>query len=562
MTSEMQPAAVRPRVRLQDSGEALLLEDVLEPLLGADLRGAVRLHGPPGSGRATALNEIARICGAVPGLRILHRPDLRGVEEAAREGLVIHDGPAVPSELVAWALEPWDQDACLEYLLASAPEECARVLAEAASEKDGPALLGSPELWVLVLDRLVADPRLGSVRAALRAELDESDHERLVELRSRHLALRALWRAREFVDFPLLGLARFEHGLVDEEELHEVVIALREREEARRSLHGLLIGPEDARQAHAATLLHLAEGGWSPARGTRPCLREASLPGARWGGLSLEKLDVRRGDLTRADLHGACLRRGLIGEVRAVRANFSGVDAERLMAGHCVLRSASLRGARLERAVLMYADLRDALLDEASLESAVLNHARLQGASLRDCNLRGAALEHCDLSASALEGAQFDEAHLQRANLSGVELPGARLEGACLQAADLTGSRMPDARLRGADLKRTGLAEIAWTRADLREADLRGASFHPGSTRSGLLSGAPASWGTRTGFYTEDLRELAHHSPELARKADLREADLRGARLDGLDWYLIDLRGARLDPEARGLAARCGALLD
>src|SRR3712207_7636310 len=38
-----------------------------------------------------------------------------------------------------------------------------------------------------------------------------------------------------------------------------------------------------------------------------------------------------------------------------------------------------------------------------------------------------------------------------------------------------------------ADLRNTGLADVEWEGADLRDADLRGASFHMGSTRSGLV---------------------------------------------------------------------------
>ena len=94
------------------------------------------------------------------------------------------------------------------------------------------------------------------------------------------------------------------------------------------------------------------------------------------------------------------------------------------------------------------------------------------------------------------------------------------------------------------------------------QATLRGVRFHLGSTRSGMLAGAPPSWGTRTGFYTEELRELSCSSPERVRKADLREADLRGARLEGVDLYLVDLRGAQLDELGLQQARLTGAILD
>ena len=79
-----------------------------------------------------------------------------------------------------------------------------------------------------------------------------------------------------------------------------------------------------------------------------------------------------------------------------------------------------------------------------------------------------------------------------------------------------------------------------------RGADLRGASFHMGSSRSGLVDSTIASLGTRTGFYTDDYNEQDFKSPEEIRKANLRGADLRGAKIDGVDFYLVDLRDAPL----------------
>jgi uncharacterized protein YjbI with pentapeptide repeats len=38
-------------------------------------------------------------------------------------------------------------------------------------------------------------------------------------------------------------------------------------------------------------------------------------------------------------------------------------------------------------------------------------------------------------------------------------------------------------------------------------------------------------------------------------------ADLRGARLDGVDFYLVDLRGALIDDDALEHAERTGGIL-
>jgi uncharacterized protein YjbI with pentapeptide repeats len=50
--------------------------------------------------------------------------------------------------------------------------------------------------------------------------------------------------------------------------------------------------------------------------------------------------------------------------------------------------------------------------------------------------------------------------------------------------------------------------------------------------------------------------------PEDVRKANLRNCDLRGAHVEGTDFYLVDLRGARLEPAQRRWLERCRAILD
>jgi uncharacterized protein YjbI with pentapeptide repeats len=132
-----------------------------------------------------------------------------------------------------------------------------------------------------------------------------------------------------------------------------------------------------------------------------------------------------------------------------------------------------------------------------------------------------------------------------------------------LQGAHLSGSKMPGADLRYTDLTGAYLAEIDWEDADLRGADLQAATFHMGSSRSGLVGSPIASEGTRTGFYTDDYDAMQFKSPEEVRKANLRGADLRGAKFfRTLDLYLVDLREARLDPDQLEHARHCRAILE
>jgi uncharacterized protein YjbI with pentapeptide repeats len=50
-------------------------------------------------------------------------------------------------------------------------------------------------------------------------------------------------------------------------------------------------------------------------------------------------------------------------------------------------------------------------------------------------------------------------------------------------------------------------------------------------------------------------------APEEIHKAKLCGADLRGAKLHGVDFYLVDLRGARFDAAFAQQLTQCGAIL-
>ena len=92
-------------------------------------------------------------------------------------------------------------------------------------------------------------------------------------------------------------------------------------------------------------------------------------------------------------------------------------------------------GANLRRADLSDADLSGANLRRADLSGADLSGADLSGADLRRADLSGADLSGADLSDANLSGADLSDANLSGANLSGADLSGADLSGADLSGA-------------------------------------------------------------------------------------------------------------------------------
>lgn len=125
----------------------------------------------------------------------------------------------------------------------------------------------------------------------------------------------------------------------------------------------------------------------------------------------------------------------------------------------------------------------------------------------------------------------------------------------------MTGTKLSGLDMRRSVLQNCRLGEVEWVNCDLRESDLRGCTFHFGSTRCGIVGSPYPSHGTRTGFYTDDLERLYFEQPESVRRGNLQGCDLRGANIDGVDFYLIDLRGAKLDPGQKRHAAATGAIL-
>jgi uncharacterized protein YjbI with pentapeptide repeats/energy-coupling factor transporter ATP-binding protein EcfA2 len=373
--------------------------------------------------------------------------------------------------------------------------------------------------------------------------------------------------------------------------------------EARPLVHlrGLLAGPART-HAMTASLLHIVDPAWVSESEPPLRLEGAYLDKVRWLGAQLKRANLARADLSQADLRGAnldqarleradltgadlrdasllhadgryaTLRRALLtnaklGEFQGngcqlTFANLSGAAADLANFNNADLASADLEGATLRGTAFQCANVKEAILSGADLSRANFLGAKIDGTNFTNANLDGADLSRLCLRAAHFADARFPRANLAEADLEYMELPNAYFAGAHLRGALLTGTIMPNADFSGASLQEAGLAEIEWEGASLRDADLRGVSFHLGSSRSGRVYSPIACEGSRTGFYTDDYDEQTFKSPEEIRKANLCRADLRGACLDDVDFYLVDLRGALYDAKYEAHLRRCGAILE
>jgi uncharacterized protein YjbI with pentapeptide repeats/energy-coupling factor transporter ATP-binding protein EcfA2 len=613
-------ARVRPRVLSSETGESLPLTDVIGPILQGSGSGLIRLVGRSGAGKTTALKHLSGLLPPHLDVSLLDEPRPSEIVAAPRGWVVFTSDSARRRDALdhLFVLAPWGEDEWIEYLLATDRRLCGSVIARLRAANSSSARLeGIPELWGLVLDRMIADQSLPDALATLKSELaalmpDEEireliesacfaaiarndrsaieraddihrqSRERLLPRLIRHRPVQLLLAA-DFIARAIENRAEFEAlaAPLPRDLVQEAASRIARNSDLVERLRSLLTIDGLSQHPMVASLLHALRFGWKPCP-PLPRLAGAYLEYAVWPEINLTGTNMRN-----VDLGGANLQASRLDSARLDNANLAGAILSATSMTRATCDGADLSRAKLMRASarqtgfkssrLVDADLGDANFDKATFEFADLSHARLTGASLVGVDLRSAKIDGADFFGADLRGANLERlclsrAHFARArfrgaNLAHCNLEGMLLPGACFMEADLihallTGSRMPGANFRDANLRAAGLAEVDWEEADLRGADLREAAFHLGSSRSGLVGSPIASEGSRTGFYTDDWNEQDFKSPEEIRKANLCGADLRGARIDDVDFYLVDLRGALLDPEQIPHIRRCGAILE
>jgi uncharacterized protein YjbI with pentapeptide repeats len=612
----VESAKVRPMVLAEGSRTPEPIDLAMQGILARGERRVIEIAGPPGSGKSTALAYLRSLLPREGGWRFIDEHQHERLRQGVKKGeQVICTGPLwdVPrSQYASLSLVPWDDDQLIEYVLAADKARARAVLPHVLSLADRSRLLGNPEVWALVLETLLKGDRLlgadldtilrdaigdllhaGPLRTAREAcwhslargrpsPVEGDPRPRTVDRFIRHEPIRLLLATDYFINrLPVAGGAHLLCAKLPRDLINACAAAVRAHEGLLDCLHRAAARPPPGAHAMAASILHAAGVKWRLAGEGPAFLNHAELEGIRWAGIPLvgmcaslanfRRANLSGADLTGARMHGACLEGASLTRAVLTGAKLGGADLSRADMSSCVadraeLDRARLAGTNLEGASLRAASFNRATLAGARLVRADLSLTSLDAADLAGADLSGAHFDHACLArlalrACRLHGASFRGATLEKCDLQEISLPAGEFARALLTDCDLTGAFLENSNFCFAEFRGCGLAGIDLEGADLRNTDFRGSTFHMGSSRSGLVSSFIASEGSRTGFYTDELGEQDFRAPEDIRKANLRHADLRGAAVEGVDFYLVDLRDARYSAEQAEWFRKCGAIL-
>ena len=291
-------APVRPRVLSPQTGDSLLLEEVIRDLVARRNRGAVCITGPVGSGKTTALEHVAFVFAGDKVL-FLDEPNTEYVAVAPSDHwLVYSTDPNSAPATETFRLAPWGEDECIEYLLAAHKERARSVMTRLRADTQLPLLQGNPQLLRLALDQLANVETLTSTRSALIrsieqlflypdsryvvqsagfellldssrdpvgfAQLNQRGEESLLPL-VRHRPVQLLL-AVEYVMRDLLGRGDgqcFEHRWPRDLVLEIAAEVAKQSAVVDILRSDFALAPEQ--QAVIASILHAAKIGWSPA---------------------------------------------------------------------------------------------------------------------------------------------------------------------------------------------------------------------------------------------------------------------------------------------------------
>lgn len=613
-----EPTRVRPRYISPTTGDSLALEDAVLRDVRESQSGVIEICVPKGSGKSHAIAWLQEILpqSIIAGQNDTPDPDPNvGRDECVLMEVDEHS-LAHPRRIQRYNLAPWGTDEIIEYCLAAHPDLCPDLPQRLLASPDIELLNGRAELHSLVISEYAQDTTLDGVIPAIRRRLDrltqcsvrrlpqyhtfigkhaqgksrESADKEDDELNRlcRHRSVNAVGIALVFSDAlnngntePLKAIEMWQ----DDRTINLLIgiLATFVSESGQETLASAL-RQEEQLQIHpvCATLLHRLDPAWRPSSSRRAWLCQARLANAVWPRVNLRRSELVRTDLSNAELNeailarstlraarftGASLQNCILSAISAEEADFTRANLSGSRGGHADFSGASFRNATINKGAFIrgkfdQADFTEAVLCSTRFYDSTFLLTVFDNVDLSGADFARSVLLDADLSSARLDHTRFSEAELNGANLEDVAFAEACFTNAVIRNAHMTGSVMPNADFRFARLSGAFLADIRWPGANLRHASLRNATFHMGSSRSGLVNSNLASEGTRTGFYTDDYDDHLFRSPEEIRAADLTGCDLRDADIDGVDFWRVDLRGAQYSPSQRDQLIATGAILD
>jgi uncharacterized protein YjbI with pentapeptide repeats len=255
------------------------------------------------------------------------------------------------------------------------------------------------------------------------------------------------------------------------------------------------------------------------------------------------KPDLRRAQLTEANLEGANFKETNLDWTKFYKANLSSADFTEVDLSSADLRGANLKKANLEKTNLtgksLYGiDFRGANLGDANLTNAQFLETNLEGAKLYGANFSG-----IDFNKFSFQGFNLSEAKFIKSNLSDANFKGSTLKRADLSKTNLIRTDFTNANLDDAILKSANIVDANFSSANCIRTNFIGA----------VLSGA--------NFSKAVLLEADFRAAHLI-KANLSASNLRGANLGMANLTMADLRKADLTGSCLFSTSRDGWKID
>ena len=131
---------VKPRVVASETGDAMLLDELVSSYAEKQCCGAIELIGAAGAGKSRALAHLASLPFA-ERLALIDNARFSDVWSVMSERMVVYTvRQSLRLTKTQFQLAPWGNDDLIEYLLATHPEKCASVMARFSADSWLPML--------------------------------------------------------------------------------------------------------------------------------------------------------------------------------------------------------------------------------------------------------------------------------------------------------------------------------------------------------------------------------------------------------------------------------------